>query len=212
MINQDVNPSPPTRDRLVAAARRLFHEQGYEATGIATILREAGANSGSLYHFFSSKEELLLAVLDHYLEQLKPEVLDPADGQAADPIEKIFALLGLYRKGLIITECQLGCPIGNLALEVSDGHAPARARIEANFQSWCAGVRGWLEAAADRFPSGTDFQKLSQFILTVMEGGVMQARTRKSLAPFDDCVSSLRDYLDMLKDQRSREAIKGEGI
>jgi hypothetical protein len=40
----------------------------------------------------------------------------------------------------------------------------------------------------------------------------MQARARKSLAPFDDCVSSLRDYLDMLKDQRSREAIKGEGI
>ena len=48
--------SPSTRDRILETARRLFHEQGYHATGIATILREAGVNSGSLYHFFESKD------------------------------------------------------------------------------------------------------------------------------------------------------------
>lgn len=108
------------------AARRLFHEQGYEATAIATVLREADANSGSLYHFFASKEDLLEAVLEHYLTRLGPELLEPAESGAQDPIEKIFALLALYRQGLILTQCEPGCRIGNLALEVSDGAGSAQ--------------------------------------------------------------------------------------
>ena len=40
----------PTRERILRTAFQLFHEQGYHATGVATILREAGLNPGSLYH------------------------------------------------------------------------------------------------------------------------------------------------------------------
>ena len=61
-----------TRDRLVEVSRQLFLAKGYGATGIAEILREAGINSGSLYYFFKTKEELLLAVLDWYQEALYP--------------------------------------------------------------------------------------------------------------------------------------------
>ena len=56
MINQMDGAS--TKSRIIETALRLFHEQGYTATGIATILREAKVNSGSLYHFFPSKEAL----------------------------------------------------------------------------------------------------------------------------------------------------------
>ena len=52
-----------TRDRLVEAARTLFWKHGYASTGIAQILKEADAGSGSLYYFFPTKEDLLLAVL-----------------------------------------------------------------------------------------------------------------------------------------------------
>ena len=70
------------------SAARLFHEQGYSATGIATILREAGANSGSLYHFFPNKEALLLGVLNWYRDQLQPVVLGPREEQEPDPLER----------------------------------------------------------------------------------------------------------------------------
>src|SRR5450830_248907 len=103
-----MNAENTTRVRLVETAARLFHEQGYEATGVATILREAGVHSGSLYHFFSSKEDLLAAVLDRYLEKLRPEILDRAESAADDPIDRVFALLDLYRAGLQITHCGLG--------------------------------------------------------------------------------------------------------
>lgn len=198
-----------TRERLVVAAARLFHEQGYHATGVATILREAEVLSGSMYHFFSSKEDLLVAVLERYRELLRPEVMERAEALAADPIERVFALLGLYRYGLVATGAGLGCPIGNLALEVSDGYPQARELIDANFRAWSAHVGGWLAAAAPRL-GGCDLETLSHFVLTVMEGGMMQARARKSVEPFDAAVAELRRYFDLLLAAAPREAGDGE--
>ena len=62
-----------TRERLLETAARLFHEQGYAATGVATILREADANSGSLYHFFPNKDALLAGVLEWYRDHLEDD-------------------------------------------------------------------------------------------------------------------------------------------
>jgi hypothetical protein len=59
-------------------------------------------------------------------------------------------------------------------------------------------VRGCYEAAAARFPAGTDFQALAELTLSVMEGGVMQARTRRDLGPFDRGVAQLRRHIALL--------------
>src|SRR5438552_17602700 len=99
------DPSHDTRTRILEAARRLFYEQGYYATGIATILREADVNSGSLYHFFPSKEALLMGVLERYVELLRPAVMDPAEAAAPDPIERVFTLLANYRAGMERAGC-----------------------------------------------------------------------------------------------------------
>ena len=52
-----------TRQRLVMTAMRLYSEKGYQSTSVAEILRAGGANSGSLYHFFPTKQDLLIEVL-----------------------------------------------------------------------------------------------------------------------------------------------------
>ena len=69
--------SAGTRDRLVAAAMQLFWQKGYGSTSMADVLQLAGVNSGSLYHFFPGKQDLLLAVLARYREGLHPMLLDP---------------------------------------------------------------------------------------------------------------------------------------
>src|SRR5947209_14640160 len=106
----------PTRDRLVEAARTLFWKHGYASTGIAQILKAADALSGSLYYFFPTKEDLLLAVLDEYKGLLLPMVVQPVFDRVSDPIERVFGILDGYRKGLLATDYRYGCPIGNLAL------------------------------------------------------------------------------------------------
>lgn len=188
----------PTRQRILEAARRLFHEQGFNATGISTILREADVNSGSLYHYFPSKDALLVGVLELYTHLLRPVVMDPVEGQTQDPIERVFSLLGQYRQGLLMMDFKMGCPIGNLALEVADDNPDARRLINVNFHNWMQVVRGWLDAAGDRLPADTDRAALAAFVLTVMEGAMMQARAARSIEPFDTSVSQLRAYFDAL--------------
>src|SRR5260370_41366197 len=103
-----------TRERLVTAARDLFWKQGYASTGIAQILDAADAGSGSLYYFFPTKEDLLLAVLEWYKQNLWPVAVQPVFDRVADPIERVFGILDGYRRHLEAAKFTYGCPIGNL--------------------------------------------------------------------------------------------------
>ena len=136
------------------------------------------------------------------LSQVEVLVLDEADrmldmGFLPD-MKRVFALLRLYREGLTMTGCAMGCPIGNLALELSDNHPRVRDLIHANFENWLDVVSGWLEAAGSRLPKDVDRRELARFVLTVMEGGIMQSRASGDLAPFDASVAQLRAYFDLL--------------
>jgi AcrR family transcriptional regulator len=188
----------PTRDRLVEAARTLFWKHGYASTGIAQILKTADAGSGSLYYFFPTKEDLLLAVLEWYQENLWPAVVQSVFDRVSDPIERIFGILDGYRQGLLATHFQHGCPIGNLALELADSHPAARQLLAVNFTGWRKAIEQCLSEAAERLPELLDREQLALFVLTTMEGAVMLARSYQSIEPYDAAVTQLRDYFDRL--------------
>ena len=97
-----------------------------------------------------------------------------------------------------MTECRQGCPIGNLALEMSEKSDAVREKIALNFENWRKAVRQCLLDAGDRLGADVDCDRLSSFVLTVMEGAVMQARAHRSVEPFDASVAMLRDYFDRL--------------
>lgn len=200
-----------TRDRLVEAALYLFWLQGYAGTGIAEILEKAEANSGSFYHFFKRKEDLLLAVLQLYIDSLDSVIVAPVREQSPDPVERVFGILAFYRRNLIATGCAYGCPIGRLALEIPPEQIDVHRRLADNFDGWTAAVRRFLDDARDRFPQGTDLAALSTFVLTVMEGGVMQARAHRDIAPFDASVDQLRNYFRLLTAPAAHRLAPGEG-
>jgi TetR/AcrR family transcriptional regulator, transcriptional repressor for nem operon len=199
--------SDSTRERLVDSALYLFWLQGYAATGVAEILSRAGVRSGSFYYFFRSKESLLLAVLQRYVETLNLVVTGPVFAEISDPIERIFGVLEFYRRNLIRTGCTYGCPIGRLALEIPEQQKQVHRLLADNFDGWTAAIEGCLRDARDRLPADLDLKALSQFVLTVMEGGVMQARAHASLAPFDASVSQLHNYFRLLT--KAKKTAKG---
>ncbi|HWX80556.1 MAG TPA: TetR/AcrR family transcriptional regulator [Steroidobacteraceae bacterium] len=198
MINQ-VTASDSTRDRIVLAGLRLFAAKGYQSTSIVDLLQEADAHSGSFYHFFPTKQDLLLAVLKTYRDGIEPMLLAPAWDGIADPIAKVFALLAAYRRALENSGCTYGCPIGSLALELHEPDPPVRELLAVNFSGWVSHIRACLDAARSRLPRTVDTEQLATFVLTTMEGGVMQARTHRSLSAFDASVASLHDYFDRLE-------------
>ena len=188
-----------TRTRLILSAMKLFAEKGYGSTSVQDILREAGANAGSLYHVFATKQDLLVAVLEAYRDGIEPMLLAPAWQGVADPIERIFALLAAYRTMLAETDCLYGCPIGSLALELHEPDPEVRELLAANFASWARHVAACLDEVGERLPEDVDRAALGGFVLTVMEGAVMQARTHRDLAFFDQSVAALRDYFTRLE-------------
>jgi AcrR family transcriptional regulator len=195
-----------TRDRLVFSALRLFATKGYGSTSVADVRQAAGIHSGSLYHFFPGKQELLLAVLEAYRGGIGPMLLRPAWVGVQDPIEKVFALLARYRGSLLQTECTYGCPIGSLALELHEPDPPVRRLLAQNFQGWIDAIEDCLNEAGDRLPADIDRSELAGFVLTTMEGAVMQARTYRDIKRFDGSVRQLRLYFDTLLSDARRPA------
>src|SRR6202012_1999183 len=166
-----------TRLRILLAAMDLFSEKGYGSTSISDILSRSQANSGSLYHFFPGKQDVLVGVLELYRDGIHQMLLEPAWQGVEDPIARIFALLDRYRAALLESECLYGCPIGSLALELHEPDPPVRQLLAQNFIEWTKAIGGCLRAGAARLPPGTDIAALAEFILTAMEGGVMQGLT-----------------------------------
>ena len=190
-----------TRARIVESAMELFWLKGYGSTSIADILSRSQVNSGSLYHFFPSKQDVLLAVLDAYRDGIDEMLLVPAWAGIDDPIERVFALLRLYRGLIVETECEYGCPIGSLALELHEPDPIVREKLAENFTGWVNAIRACLDAASDRFVPGTDVRALAEFVLTVMEGAVMQARTYREVAYFDRAIAQLASHFSTLTSQ-----------
>lgn len=186
-------PTPAgTRDRLVEAARHLFgrvHRHG------PVRHPRAGANSGSFYHFFESKDALLRTVLETYADAIEPMLLAPVLRLwVRRPLDLVTLLLGSYRERLAQTACAYGCPIGRLALEIdAPKNTPTSVPIARNFDRWTAAV-----ADAVRLEGIADADDVATFVLAVMEGAVMQSRAHRSLAPYDAALRQMTRYLASL--------------
>ncbi|HST36127.1 MAG TPA: TetR/AcrR family transcriptional regulator [Allosphingosinicella sp.] len=196
-----------TRQRIVMTAMELFWEKGFQSTSIADILSRTQAHSGSLYHFFPGKQDVLAAVLEAYRDGIEEWLLKPAWSGVDDPIERIFALLAGYRTQLVTTGCTYGCPIGSLALELHEPDLRIRELLAVNFAQWTSAIERCLDAAGARLPVTLDRRRLAEFTLTVMEGAIMQARTYRDIASFDRNIAVLREHFDMLI-----ETAKGERV
>ena len=199
-----------TRQRIVMTAMELFWEKGFQSTSISDILSRTQVHSGSLYHFFPGKQDVLAAVLEAYRDGIEEWLLKPAWSGVDDPIERIFALLDGYRVHLVTTECTYGCPIGSLALELHEPDLRVRQLLAENFLNWTKAIARCLEDAGDRLPVGLDRMQFAEFVLTVMEGAIMQARTYRDVACFDRNVAVLREHFDLLLETGRQERVSAE--
>ena len=192
------------RDRIIEAAMDLFGAKGFNSTSIADILSRTQLNCGSLYHFFPGKQDVLVARARAYRDGIYQMLIDPAWQGVDDPIERIFALLAATaadrrdRLHLRLPDRQprAGAARARPARCAScwrttspAGPAPSRRCLD---DARRAPARAISTAAA-----------LAEFVLTTMEGGVMQARTHRDVAYFDRGVAMLRDHFDMLLRRRA---------
>ncbi len=121
------------KEKLIEAGSRLFHTRGYNAVGVQEICEEAGVNKGSFYHFFPSKKELVLAIIDGH-QQFMASHLQQIFFQEIPTIKKFEA----FFESVFGMACQIkeacenifpGCPIGNLTLELTTVDSEVQQRV-----------------------------------------------------------------------------------
>jgi TetR/AcrR family transcriptional regulator, transcriptional repressor for nem operon len=110
----------------------------------------------------------------------------------------VFEVLRDYRQRVIDSQFRYRCPIGSLALEVANEDGAARALIAENFAGWRRAIQRCLDDAG-LSSRRVDKAALATFVLSVMEGGVMQALALRTIEPFDRSVEQLRNYLNLLR-------------
>src|SRR5437868_1482843 len=84
------------RAQLIASAIKLIHARSYGAVSVDDLCAHAGVHKGSFYHFFPSKRDLLLAVLDIQWEQLQQSMLEPAFARDVPPLQRVARFFTLF--------------------------------------------------------------------------------------------------------------------
>lgn len=177
------------RERIVAAAADLFHARSFEDVSTAEVCALAGVHPGSLYHFFPTKQELGLAVLEHQWQRMREAVLAPLSAARGAPLERVRGFLdaavAFHREASDVEGTVRGCPVGNLAVELGTLSPELRARSAAIFQEWAEAVTAVLEEAAARgeLREGLAPGAGGLLVVSQVEGALVLAKALDDPAP-----------------------------
>jgi AcrR family transcriptional regulator len=117
------------RDRLMETAAKLFYNQGYQATGINEIIREAGTAKASFYHHFKTKEDLLVATLEQRHDRMMAE-LRAVVSHGRTPEEKIGRVFEWLGQSCACGASTHGCAYLNMVSEFRDGNSRVRELVK----------------------------------------------------------------------------------
>ncbi len=189
-----------TRDQIVNAAARLIHLQGYHCTSLDDVLRESGVGKGNFYYYFKSKEDLGYAIIDRVVGGFIERTLQPifADTER-DPVAQIHAFLDQVVDNQRQRNCVGGCPMGNLASELSDVHEGFRQRLALIFLEWRATLTDVLSRgqAGGRLRQECQPATVAQFLVAALEGAILLAKVTKDIAVMEKCVEELKLHLTL---------------
>jgi AcrR family transcriptional regulator len=172
------------RAHVLDVAADLFQEHGFHATSIKEVLQAAGVSGGALHHHFPTKKQLALAVIqDHVALEVRETWIEKVrDAPAlAEGITEVFdsIISGVETRGTIA-----GCPLNNLALELSLCEPECRDALDAVFDEWQATL-------AERIGTTQGGARLDRarrteaaaFIVSVYSGAMALAKSAQNAAP-----------------------------
>jgi TetR/AcrR family transcriptional repressor of nem operon len=172
-----------TREKILEAAANLFALKGFHNTKLDDVRREAGVTTGAFFHHFQSKDDLGFAVLDRHMRNRRQQ-LDRIEselpvGKEAGPLAPVFRRLDAIAEMLGRRPGQGGCIIGNLSTELSDTHEAFRVRLAECFDEMAREFLPHLRVAARECRGKPSARGLARYVVTVIEGAIMQSRTHR---------------------------------
>ncbi len=160
-----------TIDNILKQSLRLFRQKSYHNTSIADIAEACGLLKGSLYHYFPSKEALMLAVIKYAYTYFQIKVFSIAYDDKLTPQEKIELMFERSKAALL----RDGDIMGNIGVETAWDNPEFSEFIQIFFNDWIQAVKTvFLEITNEE-----DAEKLAEQTVAEFEGAVMMSRIFK---------------------------------
>jgi AcrR family transcriptional regulator len=189
---QRTNDPAGLRRRLLDVAAEAFQTVGYHSTSIHDVMRAAGVTGGALHHHFPTKKALGLAVLrERVAEAVETTWIAPVRNARSAPagIANVFArIIAMLEERRAVS----GCPLNNLALELSLADPDFRGAIRSIFDDWRSAVAERIRAdhAAGR-SRHLDPEPFATFVVASYSGAMAMAKAAQDVGPLRECARQL---------------------
>lgn len=199
-IRSERNPDL-TRKRILEAAFQAIHRHGYQGTRLDDIIKATGLTKGALYHHFPNKQALGYAVVDEIVAGMIDEMWLAPLRETGDPLGTLVRTISQLEAAAGEQLITLGCPLNNLAQEMSALDEGFRQRLNQLFQRWQEGLRDALDRAVrlGQIPAQTDTSAAATFIVAALEGCIGMAKNAQDMHRLRVCTAGLVDYLRSLQ-------------
>ena len=188
-----------SRERLVEAAATLFHEEGYHKVSLDRVLRDAGVVRSNFYYHFKSKEELAIAVIDTWLDDLTFNVIGPAlADEALTPLQRVRRILEGLVEELECGGCRGGCPFGSLANAEAEHNERFRQKLEEAFNGFATLLEQLFTQSveAGELAGQLSPARLAACTLAVVQGSYLLTKAYAGTTPMRQAVEGLLEALD----------------
>jgi TetR/AcrR family transcriptional regulator, transcriptional repressor for nem operon len=193
-----------TRNILLQAAFQEVYRSGFQNASLDTMLAATGVTKGALYHHFDSKEALGYAIVEEIIAgSSRDKWLRPLRS-STDPIE---TLIGIVQGTSVRSEdVRYGCPLNNLAQEMSPLDERFRKRLARVFHDWQQGIaaallRGQAEGTVRR---DLDAGQTASFLIATYEGHVSLAKNAQDANVLKVGIRSIIEWLRSLRATNQR--------
>ncbi len=192
---------PDTRERILFAAYKEIHLNGFQSASLSHILAHTGVTKGALYHHFRDKTELGYAVVDEVIaERIHLSFIQPLEN-FDDPIEGFITFIQRAGDAFSITDIELGCPLSVLAQEMAPIDEGFRTRLTAIYEHWHQSIADVLVRAKemDLVIDEVDPYTMGVTMASIMEGSLNAAKVSQSLDKLYLCGQGLMQLLQLIR-------------
>lgn len=190
-----------TRLKILNTAFHEIHRNGYQGMRIDEVLNKTGLKKGALYHHFSSKQALGLSVLEELIEKHIESIwLHPLQNQD-DPIRAIDGVMTGLTELWSEEFFYLGCPLNNLAQEMSPLDGVFREKMLKIFEKWCKALVTALNKGQENgfVDKDINVEECALFIIASLEGILGMTKNQQDIKVYQICIGQMRRYLNTLR-------------
>jgi TetR/AcrR family transcriptional regulator, transcriptional repressor for nem operon len=176
-----------TKERLIRHGTAILTEKGFASTGIDEILKAVGVPKGSFYHYFSSKDDFGLILIENYGTYFGAKLDKWFLNEERDPLDRIHDFIDDAKRGMERFDFKRGCLIGNLGQELGALSDTFREPLENIFIDWQDRLEACLELAKAKgqLADHVDIKEQAACFWICWEGAILRAKLSRSLTPID---------------------------